>query len=109
MSLHDDVLHLRIAEQNSHLGTSAHPVAGVLEHEVIVDGRLQLALMGMTHQQLVDDEPGALIDDRRRSLPLVNRNGLVWIDDLIPQVEKPSAPGHGHPNEPYAAAFGQAC
>src|SRR5262245_36416483 len=62
----------------------------------------------MTHQQPVEDEPGVLIDDRRRRLLLVNGHGLAGIDDLISQVEKSPTPGYRHPDEPYAAALGQA-
>src|SRR5262249_39678099 len=107
MSLDDDVLHLGVAEQDGYLAAAAHPVTGVLENEVVADGRLQLSLVGMTHQQPVEDEPGALVDDRRRRLGLVNGHGLAGIDDLVSQVEESPAPGHPHPDEPDAAALGQ--
>src|SRR5215468_4820446 len=107
-SLNYDVLHLGVAEQDGYLAAAVHPVTGVLENEVVADGRLQLPLVGMPHQQPVEDEPGALIDDRRRRLGLVNGHGLAGIDDLISQVEKSPAPGHRHPDEPDAAALGQA-
>src|SRR6266436_1746820 len=108
MSLDDDVLHLGVAEQDGYLAAAAHPVTGVLENEVVADGRLQLPVVGMTHQQPVEDEPGALVDDRGRRLVLVNGHGFVGIDDLISQVEKSPAPGYRHPDEPYTAALGQA-
>src|SRR5262249_41462788 len=108
VSLDDDVLHLGVAEQDGDLAAAAHPVTGVLENEVVADGRLELPLVGMTHQQPVEDEPGALVDDRRRRPGLVNRRGLAGIDDLISQVEKSPAAGYRHPAEPHAAALGQA-
>src|SRR5215831_15132290 len=108
LSLDDDVLHLGVAEQDGYLAAAAHPVAGVLEDEVVADGGLQLPVVGMTHQQPVEDEPGALIDDRRGRPGLVHGHGLVGIDDLISQVEKSPAPGDRHPDEPHAAALGQA-
>src|SRR6516164_9322090 len=108
MSLDDDMLHLGVAEQDGYLAAAVHPVSGVLENEVVADGRLQLPLVGMTHQQPVEDEPGALIDDRRRRLRLVNGQRLVGIDDLISQVEKSPAPGYRYPDEPHTAALGQA-
>src|SRR5215472_10772836 len=108
LSLDDDVLHLGVAEQDGYLAAAVHPVAGVLENEVVADGGLQLPMVGMPHQQPVEDEPGAFIDDRRRRPGLVNGQGLVGIDDLISQVEKSSAPGHRHPDEAHAAALGQA-
>src|SRR5690242_3373254 len=108
LSLDGDVLHLGVTEQDGYLAAAAHPVTGVLENEVVADGRLQLPVVGMTHQQLADDEPGALIDDRRRRLGLVNGHGLAGVDDLISQVEKSPAAGDRHPDEPDAAALGQA-
>src|SRR5262249_4876295 len=108
LSLDHDVLHLRVAEQDGYLAAAAHPVAGVLEDEVVADGRLQLPVVGMTHQQPVEDEPGALIDDRRGRLRLVHGHGPVGVDDLISQVEKSPTPGDRHANEPHAAALGQA-
>src|SRR5690348_3747133 len=90
LSLDHDVLHLGVAEQDGYLAAPVHPVAGVLEDEVVADGRLQLPVVGVTHQQPVKDEPGVLIDDRRRRPDLVHGRGLVRIDDLIPQVKKPS-------------------
>src|SRR5215472_507924 len=98
MSLDDDVLHLGVSEQDGYLAAAVHPVAGVLENEVVADGRLQRPVVGMTHQQPVENEPGALIDDRRRGGLLVNGHGLVGIDDLISQVEKSPAPRYRHPD-----------
>src|SRR5215472_4849024 len=65
LSLDHDVLHLGVAEHDGHLAAAAHPVTGVLEDEVVADGRLQLPVVGMAHQQPVVDKPSALIDDRR--------------------------------------------
>src|SRR6516162_11209346 len=108
LSLDHDVLHLGVAEQHGYLAAAVHPVAGVLEDEVVADGRLQLPMVGVAHQQPVQDEPGVLIDDRRRRPGLVHGRGLVRIDDLIPQVEKSSARSYRHPDKPHAAAPGQA-
>src|SRR5690242_2816128 len=108
LSLDGDVLHLGVTEQDGYLTAAAHPVAGVLEDEVVADGRLQLPVVGMAHQQPVEDEPGALIDDRRGRLRLVHGRGLAGIDDLISQVEKSPATGDRDPDEPHAAPLGQA-
>src|SRR5215472_14633466 len=105
MSLNDDVLHLGVAEQDGYLAAAANPVTGVLEDEVVADGRLQLPVVGMTHQQPVEDEPGAFIDDRWRRPGLVHGHGLAGIDDLISQVEQSPAPGYRHPDEPHPAAL----
>jgi len=102
------VLHLGAAEQDGYLAAAAHPVTCVLENEVVADAQLQLPVVGMAHQQPVEDQPGALVDDRRRRPLLVNGHGLAGIDDLISQVEKPAAPGDRHPDEPDAAALRQA-
>src|SRR5215469_3760940 len=108
MSLDDDALHLGVAEQHGYLATAVHPVTGVLENEVVADGRLQLPVVGMAHQQAAEDEAGARIDDRRRRPSLVDGHGLAGVYDLISQVEKSPSPGHRDPDEPHAATLSQA-
>src|SRR5262249_12316868 len=50
LSFDYDVLHLGVAEQDGYLAATVDPVTCVLEDEVVADGRLQLPVVGMTHQ-----------------------------------------------------------
>jgi hypothetical protein len=105
VSLDDDMLDLSVSQQNTHCASTLHEVPRVLKDQVIGLACLESLCMGVSHQQLIDDDSGALIHQSRWGGLVVYATRFVRISSLETEIDKTPAAGHGNLHDSYADLF----